>query len=100
MEGNRIMMLRVQSHSSSAGQGGLDLAFSYLYAFRLVVVGLALVGAGPAWTVQAGWPLAACLCIGLGELLGTRYYIGVLRWAQREGTLRWPAQARPTDSAI
>ena len=64
-------------------QSGLAWAFTYLYVFRRVIVGLALVGAGAAWSWQAPGLLAACVCIGLGELLESTYYIEVLRWGQR-----------------
>ncbi len=33
------------------------------------------------------WLFAACVCIGLGELLESSYYIGVLRWGQRTSLL-------------
>jgi hypothetical protein len=66
-----------QAQSSAGGRqqgSGTERALAYLYLFRRVVVGLALVGAG-----------VACVCIGVGELLESSYYIGVLRWGQR----RW-----------
>jgi hypothetical protein len=64
-------------------QSGPQWAFTYLYVFRRVIVGLALVGAGAAWSWQAPGLLAACVCIGVGELLESTYYIEVLRWGQR-----------------
>ena len=66
-------------------QGGPERALEYLYIFRLVVVGLALVGAAIAWLEQVPWLLAACVCIGVGELLESSYYIGVLRWGRQVG---------------
>lgn len=76
-------------------RGGPERALGYLYLFRRVVVGLALVGAGLAWAGQVPWLLAACVCIGVGELLESSYYIGVLRWGQRRGDSRLsPAVAR------
>jgi hypothetical protein len=64
-------------------QSGLAWAFTYLYVFRRVVVGLALIGAGAAWYWQAPGLFAAAVCIGIGELLETTYYLEVLRWGQR-----------------
>ena len=79
--------------SGARQQGGPARALGYLYVFRRVVVGLALVGAGVAWAWQVPWLLAACVCIGIGELLESSYYIGVLRWGQRRGLLLRPARA-------
>jgi hypothetical protein len=56
-----------------------DVALTYLYAFRRVVVGLALLGAVVAWVAGAPWLLAICVCVGLGELLESSSYIAVLR---------------------
>jgi hypothetical protein len=64
---------------------GPEWALAYLYVFRRVVVGLALMGAGAAWYWQLPGLLAACLCIGVGELLESTFYIEVLRWGQRRG---------------
>ena len=78
-----MMTYRAQSGSGVPARGGPERALAYLYVFRRVVVGLALVGAGVAWVEQAPSLLAACVCIGVGELLESSYYIGVLRWGQR-----------------
>ena len=64
-------------------QSGPEWALAYLYVFRRVVVGLALVGAGLAWSWQVPGLVAACLCLGVGELLESTFYIEVLRWGQR-----------------
>jgi hypothetical protein len=64
---------------------GPEWALAYLYVFRRVVVGLALIGAGAAWSWQVPGLLAACVCIGIGELLESTFYIEVLRWGQRHG---------------
>ena len=64
-----------------------EWALVYLFAFRRVVVGLCLVGVGVGWTSQVAWLLAASVCVGLGELLESSYYIGVLRWGQRRGSI-------------
>lgn len=87
-----------QTHSNldSRQQGGPERALAYLYVFRRVVVGLAIVGAGLAWAEQVPWLLAACVCIGVGELLESSYYIGVLRWGQRR---RIPT-VQPSSAAI
>ena len=62
------------------------LAFRYLFIFRRVVVSLALVGAVLAWAYQFPALAAALVCIGIGELLESSYYISVLRWRQRSPT--------------
>jgi hypothetical protein len=66
-------------------QSGPEWALAYLYVFRRVVVGLALVGAGAGWYWQVPGLVAGCLCIGVGELLESTYYIEVLRWGKRRG---------------
>jgi hypothetical protein len=63
-------------------RAGITLAFSYLYLFRRVVVSLAIVGAVLAWTFQLPALMAAFVCVGIGELLESSYYISVLRWRQ------------------
>ena len=72
-------------HARPSGPEG---ALTYLYVFRRVVVGLALVIGGVAWAWEVPWLIAACLCVGVGELLESSYYIGVLRWGQRRGVPR------------
>jgi hypothetical protein len=47
------------------------------------VVGLCLASAGVAWLTDLRWLLAVAVCIGIGELLESSYYIAVLRWGQR-----------------
>ncbi len=64
-------------------QGGPVAALAYLVVFRCLAVGLAVAGFGVAWLGHIPWLLAASVCIGLGELLETSYYIGVVRWGQR-----------------
>jgi hypothetical protein len=66
-------------------RSGFEWAFAYLYLFRRIVVGMALVGAGLGWAWQVPWLAAASACIGVGELLESSYYIWVLRWGQRRG---------------
>lgn len=63
--------------------GETTLAFRYLVLFRRIVVSLALVGAVLAWTYQHPALAAALVCVGIGELLESSYYIGVLRWRER-----------------
>jgi len=62
-------------------------AFVYLFAFRRVVVGACLVGVGFGVFHQIGWLTAVSVCVGIGELLESSYYISVMRWGQRRGTL-------------
>ena len=64
-----------------------DRAFGYLYLFRRVVVALALVGAGLAWSLGSPWLAAAGLAIAIGEWLESTYYIGVLHWGERRRVL-------------
>ena len=59
------------------------LAFSYLCLFRRAVVSLAVLGAVLAWAYQLPALMAAFVCVGIGELLESSYYISVLRWRQR-----------------
>jgi hypothetical protein len=68
-----------------------EWALVYLFTFRGVVVGVCLVLAGVAWMDQVAWLLAASACVGLGELLESSYYIGVLRWGERRGSLPSPS---------
>jgi hypothetical protein len=72
---------------------GPEGAFVYLYLFRRVVVALALVGAGVGWVGQVPWLFAAGLCVGIGELLESSYYIAVLRWGQGRAPIPRPAGA-------
>jgi hypothetical protein len=58
----------------------LGWAMTYLYVFRRVVVGLCLVGAGLGLAEGAPWLLATSVCVGIGELLESSYYINVIRW--------------------
>ncbi len=69
-------------------QSGPERALAYLCVFRRVVVGLALIGVSVGWSWQVPGLVAAGLCIGIGELLESTYYIEVLRWGQRHG-VRW-----------
>jgi hypothetical protein len=64
-----------------------DWAFAYLYVFRRVVVGLCIAGAGVAWAEQVTWLLAVSICVGIGESVESSYYIEVLRWGRRRGSL-------------
>jgi hypothetical protein len=79
------MTHHTQPGPAGPGRTEPERAFAYLYTFRRVVVGLALVGAGVGWAAQAPWLLSASMCIAIGELLETSYYIAVLRWGQRRG---------------
>lgn len=61
-------------------QGETALAFRYLFLFRRIVVGLAAVGAVLAWAYEFPALMAAFVCVGIGELLESSYYLSVLRW--------------------
>jgi hypothetical protein len=63
-------------------------ALTYLSVFRGVVVGMCLIGAAWGAWAHIDWLLAASLCIGVGELLESSYYVVVLRWGARSGRLR------------
>jgi hypothetical protein len=66
--------------------GGPEGALRYLYVFRRVVVGLAVVGIGVGWTAQVPWLFGASVCIAIGEWLESSYYISAIRW-QRQARL-------------
>jgi hypothetical protein len=74
-------------------QSSPEWALAYLYVFRRVVVGLALVGAGAGWYWQVPGLVGAGLCIAVGELLEATYYIEVMRWGQRHG-VAWLVPSR------
>ena len=57
---------------------GPERAFVYLYTFRRVVVGLALIAAALGWAAQIGWLLGASVTIGIGEWLESSYYLLVM----------------------
>jgi hypothetical protein len=77
--------------------GETELAFSYLYPFRRIVVVLALLGAGIAWAEQWTGLFAAFVCIGIGELIECSYYLGILKWSATVQSTRSSAkQVMPT----
>jgi hypothetical protein len=84
-------MLAAVSQRRRGPKGWPEWALVYLFTFRRVVVGLCLVATGVAWVNQVPWLLAASICVGLGELLESSYYIGVLRWGQRRGSIPSPS---------
>lgn len=61
---------------------GAPRAFAYLYTFRRVVVGLAVIAAAMGLAAHIPWLLAASVTIGIGEWLESSYYIAVLRWGR------------------
>jgi hypothetical protein len=65
----------------------LAWALVYLVAFRRTVVGLCVAAAGVAWLTHVPWLFAVSGCVGIGELLESSYYIGVLRWGQHSGAI-------------
>src|SRR4051794_11521852 len=88
----------IQAHIglSASGQDSTALAFRYLYLFRRIVVGLALAGASVAFLEQWTGLCAAFVCIGIGEMLESSYYIGMLRWRERHNSPQpTPLTARP-----
>jgi hypothetical protein len=60
-------------------------AMAYLVVFRRVVPGLAIVGAGLGLFWQEPGLVAGSLCIAVGELLESTFYIEVMRWGRRHG---------------
>jgi hypothetical protein len=60
-----------------------DWARTYLHVFRAVVVTVCLAVAAFAWLTHIEWLLAASVCIGVGELLESSYYLVVLDWGER-----------------
>jgi hypothetical protein len=78
-----------------AGLGGVPRpgswpgwAMAYLVVFRRVVVGACLVGVGIGLVQGWTWLVAVGVCVGIGEFLESSYYMGVLRWGQRRGTVQ------------
>jgi hypothetical protein len=71
---------------------GAERAHIYLYTFRKVVVGLALLAAAIAWAEQIPWLLTVSVTVGIGEWLESSYYLMVMRTVGRETTAR-PARA-------
>jgi hypothetical protein len=71
---------------------GAERAHIYLYTFRKVVVGLALLAAAIGWTEQIPWLLAVSVTVGIGEWLESSYYLMVMQKIGRETTAR-PARA-------
>jgi hypothetical protein len=55
-----------------------------LFAFRRVVVGACLIGAGVGVAQEIWWLTAVSVCVGIGELLESSYYISVLQWRHRQ----------------
>jgi hypothetical protein len=68
-------------------QVSLDWAYAYLYVFRVVVVGTCLVLVPIGWFAHIDWLFNASLCVAIGELIESSYYITVLRWGQRTGRI-------------
>jgi hypothetical protein len=74
---------------------GAGRAFVYLYTFRRVVVGLALIATAVGWLEQIGWLVAASVTIGIGEWLESSYYLLVMN-RFGPGTSGPPARALRT----
>jgi hypothetical protein len=82
-------MLHVMTTSN---QVWLHWALAYLYIFRVIVVGTCLTLVPIAWLTHIDWLFNASLCVAIGELIESSYYICVLRWGQRTGRLRVTAR--------
>ena len=65
----------------------VDWARRYLYVFRVVVVGLCIIGAIVGWLTNIQWLFAAASVIGVGELLESTYYLVVIDWGTRSGRI-------------
>ncbi len=65
--------------------GWPEWALLYLVVFRRTVVGACVAVAGVAWLSSIAWLVGLAVCVGVGELLESSYYIGVLRWGERRG---------------
>ena len=79
----RLAPIETQISQTLTHQGDTSLAFSYLYLFRRVVVGLAIVSAIVAFAEQWTGLGAAFITIAMGEWLESSYYLNVLHWRQR-----------------
>jgi hypothetical protein len=90
----RVLPAQAQPNPAAPLQGETDLAFSYLTIFRRVVVGLALIGALLAFVEH--WPglRAVVVCVGIGELLESTYYLSVSRWRQHSHRCHLPSHHR------
>ena len=62
-------------------------ALTYLYIFRVVVVGTCVALVAVSWLAHIEWLFWASTCIAVGEFLESTYYIVVLRWAERTGRI-------------
>jgi hypothetical protein len=65
----------------------MSKALTYLYMFRVIVVGSCLGVLAFAWFAHIQWLVMASACIAIGECVESSYYIIVLRWAERSGRL-------------
>lgn len=63
-------------------------ARTYLLIFRVIVVSTCVAVAVTAWLANISWLLGASVCIGIGELIESSYYLVVLDWGQRSGRIR------------
>lgn len=60
-------------------------ALTYLHVFRVVVVGVCLLLAILGWYEHIQWLFAFGLCVAIGEMVESTYYILVINWGQRTG---------------
>lgn len=80
----RLAPIQPPTSRTSAREGETTLAFHYLFLFRRIVVGLALVAAIIAFAEQWTALAAAFVTIAIGEWLESSYYLTVLHWRQRQ----------------
>jgi hypothetical protein len=62
-------------------------AMTYLLAFRRVVVGACVMALGVGLLADVTWLVAVSVCVGIGELLESTYYIVVMRWGAQRANL-------------
>jgi hypothetical protein len=75
---------------------GPDWALAYCYVFRRIAFATCLAAAGIGWALHIDWLLASAICIGIGEVLETTYYIVVMRWGRARLQSSNAAVAKPT----
>ena len=66
------------------------VARRYLRIFRTIVVSACVLGAIIGFFERVDWLLAVSVCVGIGELLESSYYLAVMGWGKRSGRLALP----------
>jgi hypothetical protein len=82
-----LVMLKTILASAFRQRSWPAWALTYLYVFRVIVVGSCLGVLAIAWFAHIQWLVMASACIAIGECVESSYYIIVLRWAERSGHL-------------